>query len=414
MSRHALVVYNPVAGTAADADLWLGAIVHKLCSSYTVTVLATSAEMTPEGLLETVGKPLDLLVAAGGDGTLRFVLAAVAMAKSEVPVGIIPLGTGNQLARNLSIYSENILGDPLNDALSVILHGQPMKIDLGVMNGQHFCVAAGAGPMSDAILLPDRHDKNNWKMLAYASSMIQTFALPPVVFQIKADEETFKVAASGVFVTNIADLGVGTLSETALINDGLLDLCILNPSQFGEYMELGFRFAGGFVGGQAPYYIKKVSSLDVEVVPVRSRLSRFQTVGHKIRNFFKGTSEFRPPMVSQVTAMIDGDACGTTPMHIEVIPSAVTVMVPAQIADSGRIARAVAGLDRRADAGEAAALPALKADVSAADEREPDADETDAGPTGAGATASRATAGATHVSPALDEAKEAPKEKGTP
>ena len=334
MSRHALVVYNPVAGTAADADLWLGAIVHKLCSSYAVTVLATTAEMKPGGLLETIGRPLDLLVAAGGDGTLRFALAAAAMAKSNVPVGIIPLGTGNQLARNLSIYEENILADPLEEALSVIMRGTPMKIDLGLMNGEYFCVAAGAGPMADAILQTDKVDKNNWRMLAYASSMIQNFALPPVVFQFKTEAETFQVAASGVFVTNIADLGVGTLSQGAQVNDGFLDLCILNPKEFQDYMNLGFRFAGGFVGGEAPYYIKKIRSLDLEVIPVRSKLSKLQAVGHKLRNLFKGTTEFRPPVVRQTTAMIDGDAHGTTPMHIEVAPSAVTVMVPKRVAEA--------------------------------------------------------------------------------
>ena len=50
-------------------------------------------------------------------------------------------------------------------------------------------------------------------------------------------------------------------------------------------------------------------------------------------NFFEGKAEFRPAAVSQVTAMIDGDLCGTSPMHIEVLPSAVTVMVSAKIAE---------------------------------------------------------------------------------
>lgn len=331
MPRHALVIYNPSAGAAVDADLWLGSVIHKLCDQYIVSVLATKPGMRHPEVFKAVSDPLDLIVAAGGDGTIRFALAAVAECKAQTPVGIIPLGTGNQLARNLAIYEENILGDPLEAALDVILHGQPLKIDLGVMNGEYFCVAAGCGPFSDAVIIPEQQDKANWKMLAYASSMIQTFALPPVMFKIIIGEETVNVAASGVFVTNIADLGVGTLSETAQINDGVLDLCILNPTEFQHYIELGFRFAGGFVGGKAPYYIRKVTSLDIEVLPVRSRLSRLQHLGHIVRNIVSGSAETRPPVKKEVIAMIDGDSWGTTPMHIEVVPRAVNVLVPPKV-----------------------------------------------------------------------------------
>ncbi|HEY9714949.1 MAG TPA: diacylglycerol kinase family protein [Chroococcales cyanobacterium] len=334
MPRHALVVYNPAAGTASDADLWLGTIVHHLCGKYAVTVLATRAEMSPDLIFGTISDPLDLVVAVGGDGTLRYVLGAVAAKRSNIPVGIVPMGTGNQLARNLGIYEENILIDPLEEAVKVILTGTPIEMDLGIMNGQYFCVAAGAGPLSDAILLPESKDKVNWKMLAYASSMIQTFALPPVVFNVKVEEESFQVAASGVFVCNIADLGVGKLSHTAEINDGLLDLCILNPNEFEDYIRMGFSFAGGFVGGEAPYYIRKVKSVDIEVVPVRSKLSKLQTLGRKVRSIFQGGMQARPPLKRDVTAMVDGDAYGTTPMHIEVAPHAVHVLAPASFAAS--------------------------------------------------------------------------------
>lgn len=334
MSSHALVVYNPTAGSAAGADMWLGAVVHRLNARYTVTVLPTVPDMTPSDIINAIGKPIDLIVAAGGDGTLRYVLGAVADAKSDVPVGIIPLGTGNQLARNLMVYEENLLSDPLDEAISIILDGVAMKMDLGIMNDQYFCICAGAGPLSDAILMPEQKDKVNWKMLAYASSVIQNFAMPPVMFKITLDEEkeTFQVAASGLFISNIADLGLGTLSETAQLNDGLLDLCVLNPSEFGDYLHMGFRFAGGFVGGEAPYYIRKVRSLTVEVVPSRAKLSRFQHLGHRIRSFFSGNNETRPPVAQQVIAMIDGDAYGETPMNIRVVPHAVNVLVPRRFA----------------------------------------------------------------------------------
>lgn len=331
MLKHAIVVYNPIAGTAVGPDLWLGAIVHKLCeeAGFAVTVMPTKPGMQTEELFHNTPNP-DLVVAAGGDGTVRFALGAVAQYKPHVPVGILPLGTGNQLARNLGIYEENILGDPLDEAIKVLLTGTPMPIDLGIMNGEYFCVAAGAGPLSDAIIAPDHQEKVNWKMLAYASSMIQTLSVPPVNFRLTTAENSFIVRAAGVFITNVADLGVGKLSESAELNDGLLDLCVLNPTEFQDYMNLGFHFGGGFIGGKAPYYIRKISSLTVEVINRPPKKTRLQAIGARIKNFITGEEEGPPPEHKEVIAMIDGDAFGTTPMQIETAPRAVSVMIPAK------------------------------------------------------------------------------------
>lgn len=327
-SRHALVIYNPTAGSLLDADLCIGSVIHNLCKEggYTVTIRATSANTGSRQAADLIRGEYDLVVAAGGDGTIRLVLGAVSVAAPNTPVAIIPMGTGNQLARNLKIYEENLLTDPLHEAISVMLTGTPVRIDLGLMNGEFFCVAAGAGPISDAVITPSRQEKTNFKILAYVGSMIQTFALPPVIFRVLTGSDDFHVSASGIFVTNVSELGVGTLSDTAELTDGFLDLCIMNPHEFGDYLQLGFRFAGGLVGGDAPYYIRKVKAVDLEVIPVQSELSDFQAMAHKVRTALRGTEE-KPPIVrQQVTAMVDGDAFGTTPMSISVVPSAVAVL----------------------------------------------------------------------------------------
>ncbi len=330
MRKTALVIYKPVPNQAVSPEMWLGDVVHKLATEggYQVKVFATGPDMSFKDITAEDFAGCDLVIAAGGDGTIRLVLGALAHWKCAIPVGLLPLGTGNQLARNLSIYEEHLLSDPLEQALNVILHGEPRAIDLGIMNGEYFAVAAGAGPFSDAVIHPDSQEKAAWKMLAYASAMVQSFALPPVVFTVVADNETFRVAASGIFVTNIADLGVGTLSESAELDDGLLDLCILDPREFTDYMELGFRFAGGFVGGKAPYYIRKVKELMLDVQPVRSRMSQFQKFGHKMRAAFRGVQPEPVPIQQTITAMIDGDPCGHTPMNITVAPRAVQVLAP--------------------------------------------------------------------------------------
>jgi diacylglycerol kinase family enzyme len=238
----------------------------------------------------------------------------------------LPLGTGNQLARNLNVFDASLLTDPLADAIQTMLTGATTRIDLGLMNGHYFCVAAGCGPLSDAVIGPSHQDKQNLKMLAYVGSIFNNIAAPPVHFNVRTGNDQFQVSASGIFITNVADLGVGTLSDTAELNDGLLDLCIMSPAEFTDYLQLGFRFTGGgIIGGDAPYYIRKVKSVDISVVPVESQLSDFQAIAHKVRTAFKGESE-QPPVYKEVAAMVDGDACGTTPMKIQTKQSAVAVL----------------------------------------------------------------------------------------
>jgi diacylglycerol kinase (ATP) len=328
--QQVLLIYNPAARSAAEPDAWLGVVLHRMNEAWdcVVTVRATKPGLSGSDLLASSQVPPDLVVVAGGDGTIQSVVGALAESHCDTPVAISPAGTGNQCARNLGVFQENLLYDPLERALQILLHGTPTKIDLGRMNGHYFTVAAGAGPISDAVITPGREDKTNWKMLAYASSMIQTFALPPVVFSVTADGDTFQITAAGIFATNVSDLGIGPLSETADLMDGLLDLCILNPTSFGDYVELGFRFGGGFVGGEAPYYIRKIKRVSIEVVPVQSPLSKLQKLRHTVKAWFLGKTELPAPVHREVTAMIDGDACGTTPMLIEVVPQAVTLLMP--------------------------------------------------------------------------------------
>lgn len=295
--RRALLVYNPESGAAMDRTAWLGHVVDKFCKelNYEVTIHATHLGITSQEIVDNGGHGFDLIVGAGGDGTIRLVLGALADAGSEVPVAIIPFGTGNQLARNLGIYEENLLVDPVEAALEAIVRGRSRKIDIGKMNGHPFCVGVGAGPLADAVAAPSKEDKANWGIMAYVGSMVQTIATPPVELTVTADGDRFNVKASGVFVTNVGNLGVATVSEKAELDDGLLDLFIITLGELNDYVTLGFHLTTSFLGGEEPYYLKKVSRVTIE-----SRHS--------------------------IAANVDGDVIGTTPMKVEVVPQAVRVI----------------------------------------------------------------------------------------
>ena len=162
---------------------------------------------------------VDLIIAAGGDGTVRAVCEEVA--RTGVAVGILPHGTGNLLARNLRI--------PLNtrDALDVAFSGQDKAIDLSTLKTDSgtdtwFLVMAGLG--MDAAIMTGVDDKLKAKVgwLAYFVSGVKAARYPAMKVQISVDDGEFrKFRARTVVVGNVGFLQGGIpLLPDAQIDDG--------------------------------------------------------------------------------------------------------------------------------------------------------------------------------------------------
>lgn len=335
MPKHALVIYNPAAKSQVQTEVWIGKLVEKLNQhdEYLVSFYPTTADTGPEHLVPLFKPPLDLVIAAGGDGTVRFALAALAKAKSSIPCAIFPLGTGNVLARNLGIVRESILANPLEHAFDYVVNGRPVQIDMAMMNGEYFAGMAGVGPISDAFMRPPRELKTRFRLLAYISAMIQTVAMPPRVFRITTGGMTFKVQASGIFLANVEDLGMGKTNDLSNLSDGFLELHIVDPVKFTDYINLGFRFVAGSVDEKAPECILRCKEAVVEALPRRGVRSEFQRMAKEWRNILAGKKIPDPARVSEAPAMIDGEECGTTPIRVTILPKAVTVLVPPQRAE---------------------------------------------------------------------------------
>ena len=172
----------------------------------------------------------DLVMVCGGDGTVREVCAE--LAGTGIPVGIIPAGTGNLLARNLGI--------PLyiRSAIDVALNGQDRAIDLVEVGGDgiedtHFMVMAGMG--FDAAIMEgvneDIKKKIGW--VAYVISGLKSLMFPAVRVEIQIDDDEPTVhRARTVVVGNVGFLQAGMpLLPDATIDDGVLDVVILHPPQ---------------------------------------------------------------------------------------------------------------------------------------------------------------------------------------
>ena len=165
------------------------------------------------------------MVAAGGDGTVRG--CAEGLADTDVPLGIVPLGTGNLLARTLGIPANTKAA--LSIALGETAVTREHRIDLATADGTLFTAMTGMG--LDAAVVAATRFKHHLGWLAYAMAGAVHLALPPVRFSIRLDDgPPVERQARSVVVGNSGLLPGGfTLLPEARIDDGLLDVGVLAP-----------------------------------------------------------------------------------------------------------------------------------------------------------------------------------------
>lgn len=182
----------------------------------------------------------DVVIAAGGDGTVRMV--ASELSGTGIPLGIVPTGTGNLLARNLSLPLQ------IEPALEVILHGQDRAIDLVRVEGdglsaQHFAVMGGLG--LDAVIMQGAADdmKKRIGWPAYAVAALRHVRFPAVRMAISVDEaEPVRRRARTVVIGNVGTLQAGIpLLPDAQPDDGLLDVVVIAPRRVLGWVGLVWR-----------------------------------------------------------------------------------------------------------------------------------------------------------------------------
>lgn len=247
---------------------------------------------------------VDLIIAAGGDGTVRAVCEKAA--KSGVAVGILPHGTGNLLARNLNV--------PVNtrDALDVVFGGQDMAIDLASFStdadiNTSFLVMAGLG--MDAAIMSGVNDelKSRVGYLAYFVSGVKALRFPATKVTITVDDgEPQRFRARTVVIGNVGFLQGGIpLLPDAKIDDGRLDVIVVAPKRFIGWLAIVAR-----VLTRRPRSNERLARLSGEKVVVEAE---------------------RP-----VPMQLDGDAVGEgKTISAEVDHCVVLVRVPAELAEGG-------------------------------------------------------------------------------
>lgn len=238
----AALVYNPVKIDREAVATSLSAIESEAGWAPTLW-LETSVEDPGQGQARQArDEGVDVVIAAGGDGTVRAV--AEALRGSALPLALLPSGTGNLLARNLELTL-----DDLDHSLRVALTGQDRPIDAAVMTLQReggerethtFVVMAGMG--LDARMLSETDDdlkkKAGW--LAYVQAITRVLRDPnELTFTFRLDaNQPRRVKAHTIMIGNCGTLPANILLlPDAAVDDGVLDVVILAPKSIAGWVQ---------------------------------------------------------------------------------------------------------------------------------------------------------------------------------
>lgn len=238
---------------------------------------------------------VDMVVAAGGDGTISEVING--LAGSAIPLGVIPLGTVNVFALETGIPM-----DPLR-ACDVILNGAHKKVNLGKVNNHYFLLMAGIGFDAYVVYGLDLRLKRLSGRLSYILTALGrglSYKSSPLEIELDSGR---KVSGYGAIVGNMKYYG-GAMSVTpfADLERDDLDVCIFKSKGFGNIM----RYAWGVMRKRHLTYP------DVEYHTVKSL---------KIKS--KGKTYIQA----------DGDVVGQLPAEFSIAKEGITVVLPEMISD---------------------------------------------------------------------------------
>jgi diacylglycerol kinase family enzyme len=308
-SQRSLVIVNPNASQARDAST-RAVLISGACAALeqrdgvAPLIVETAAEGDTRPLVEdALATGVAAVVGVGGDGTLRDI--AELLVGSGVPMGIVPAGTGNQLAAVLAVPAQP------SAAASALATARSRTIDLGRVTLQLvdqparsgvFTIGCGAGFDARLMATTPRDLKQRIGKAAYFVQALKLAASVDVVpYRVTVDGQAFETEASVALVGNMGQLvpGLLDLRMPILPDDGLLDLIV--------------------VGARGPIHGMKglVDQL------LRTSLGGEGTDSVRVRG-----RQISVEAASPEPLQVDGDYVGEGSLVAQVLPSALQVLVP--------------------------------------------------------------------------------------
>lgn len=230
MSQRALLYVNQ---RARQGKQQLGEALSQL-EALGLDVLLVSAKSGQqlEDAIDRHRSHIDLVVIGGGDGTLN--AAVDSLVHHHLPLGILPLGTANDLARTLGLPLE------ISAACQVIAAGKQRSIDLGWVNGKHFFNVASLGLSVKITKRLTKQVKQRWGVFAYAIAAAQAMRQThPFTAQIQVDGQEIKAHTVQIAIGNGRYYGGGlAVAADAAIDDQRLDLYSLEIKHWWQMLRI--------------------------------------------------------------------------------------------------------------------------------------------------------------------------------
>lgn len=291
MTRTIALLVNPTSGKGKGARYARLAKARLAAAGLTVHTRASrDADHAREIAAEVVADPELELVVVGGDGMVH--LAIQSAAGSGRTIGIIPAGTGNDVAR--------YVGLPMTDpeaAADCVVRGRTRTIDLARSGEKYFATVLAAG--FDA-KVNERANRMRWprgQMRYNVSTLAELRVFKPIPYVLELDGEQLELDAMNVAVGNGPSFGGGLrITEGALLDDGMLDVVLFRPMSKASLVRTYPKLFKGTHVTHPAYEHHRVKRVTVAA--------------------------------PGIVAYADGERFGALPLTVEAAPGALTVWVP--------------------------------------------------------------------------------------
>lgn len=176
----------------------------------------------------------DLIVVAGGDGTLNEVISGISTVNNRPKIGLLPLGTSNDFANALKIPRK------VDKALDIIEMGAVVEIDVGRVNNEYFVNVAGGGSLTELTYEVPSKLKTMLGQTAYFMKGIEKLPqFRPIQARIKTDSEVIEDEIMLFLVTNTTVVGgFDKISPFSKYDDGLFDVLVLKKCNVGDLIRI--------------------------------------------------------------------------------------------------------------------------------------------------------------------------------
>ncbi|MBA3498608.1 MAG: lipid kinase [Gemmatimonadales bacterium] len=289
MTCRALLLVNPGARQGSEGVRELRAALEGHGFA-----LVDDPDAGPERFPELIARhreDVDAVLAGGGDGTLN--AAVQGLVGTSLPLGVLPLGTANNLARTLGIPPD------IAAAAAIAARGHRRRIDLGLVNDRYFFTTASIGLSVQITEQLSSESKRRWGTLAYAVAAVRVLARAPRFHaEISWEGGTRRSRTLQIVVGNGRYYGQAlAVAEDAAIDDARLDLYSLEVRHWWQLLGLLPALRRGSHGEH-----DRVEAIRGTAFEVRTRTLR--------------------------DINIDGEVCLRTPATFRVVPGAIEVFAP--------------------------------------------------------------------------------------